>query len=352
MNRLAVLVPVAAAAAAIAVPAAGAGTFKGIVVERDAARHTIAVASPTGVIRTVRTNRLRAAGTRVSVSATKLPDLTFKASRVAVLGRSGAARVHGVVLRHLAARTLVSAGGSVLSISTTGKTFASANRLRPGTIVNAHVKIASGHLSAPKLLQAGQATVFEAEGTIASLSPLQITVEHGVTITLQIPAALSLPASLAVGDRVEAIVQFDGTNYTLVTLSDDGQAADGNGGSGVGGDEDQQDVEAEGTVTSIAADSSSITIQPEEGATPITFAIPAGFDLQGVKQGDKVDAKGTMQNGVLTLTKLELKGSGDDNGGNGSGDDNGGGDGDHHDGGGSGSGSGGGGGDNGGSGDD
>ena len=144
MNRLALLVPVAAAAAAVAVPTAGAGTFKGIVVERDAARHTIAVASPSGVVRTVRTNRLRAAGTRVSVSAAKLPDLTFRASRVTVLGRAGAARVHGVVLRHLQARTLVSAGGSVLSIRTTARTFASANSMRPGTIVNARVRISRG----------------------------------------------------------------------------------------------------------------------------------------------------------------------------------------------------------------
>ena len=336
MKRLAVLVPVAAAAAAVAVPTAGAGTFKGIVVERDAARHTIAVASKTGVVRTVRTTRLRAAGTRVSVTATKLPDLTFRASRVAVLGRARASRVHGVVLRHLPARTLVSAGASVLSIRTTGRTFAAANGLRPGTVVNARVKIANGHLSTPKLLQAGQATVFEAEGTIASLSPLALTVEHGVTIQLQVPAALTLPTGLAVGNRVETIVQFDGTSYTLVTLTIEDQADQGNPG-GIG--EDQGEVEAEGTVT--AASDTSITVQPkdddENGSTPVTFAVPAGFDLHGVKMNDRVDAKGKMVNGVLTLTELEIKGNdeGDDNGGNGSGDN-----GDHHDGGGSGSGGG------------
>ena len=336
MKRLALLVPAAAAAAAVAVPTAGAGTFRGIVVERDAARHTIAVASPSGVVRTVRTNRLRAAGTRVSVSAAKLPDLTFRASRVTALGRARAARVHGVVLRQLPARTLVSAGGSVLSIRTTARTFASASSMRPGTIVNAHVRISRGSLSAPRLLQAGQATVFEAEGTIASLSPLRLTIEHGVTITLTVPAALTLPSSLAVGDRVEAIVSFDGTTYTLVTLKDEQEAQDEDNND----DEDRQEVEAEGTVTAVAADSSSITVQSQhDGATPVTFAVPAGFDLRGVKAGDRVEAKGFRKDGVLTLAKLELKDEGDDDdGGNGSGGDDHGGHGGDGDGGGGGDG--------------
>ena len=326
MNRLAILVPVAAAAAAVAVPTAGAGTFKGIVVKRDAARHTIAVASQSGLVRTVRTSRMRAAGTRVSVSAASLPDRTFRASHVTTLGRARAAHVHGVVLRHLPARTLVSAGGSVLSIRTTARSFASASSMRPGTIVNAHVRISRGGLSAPRLLQAGQATVFEAEGTIASLSPLKLTVEHGVTITLSVPAALTLPSSLAVGDRVEAIVSFDGTTYTLVTLQDENQAQDED-------NNERGEVEVEGTVTAVAADSSSITIQPRrDGSAPVTFAVPAGFNLHSVRAGDRVEAKGFMKAGVLTLSKLELKDEGDDDGGNGSGDDNhggGGGDGDH-----------------------
>jgi hypothetical protein len=318
MKRLAILVPVAAAAAAVAVPTAGASTFRGIVVKRDAARHTIAVAAPSGVVRTVRTSRMRAAGTRVSVSAARLADLTFRASRVTVLGRARTARVHGVVLRHLPARTLVSAGGSVLSIRTTGRTFASANSMRPGTIVNARVRISRGGLSAPRLLQAGQATAFEAEGTITSLSPLELTVEHGVTITLTVPAALALPSSLAVGDRVEALVSFDGTTYTLVTLEDENEAQDEDNDQ----DEDRQEVEVEGTVTAVAADSSSITVQSRrDGSTPVTFAVPAGFDLRGVKAGDRVEAKGFRKDGVLTLAKLELKDQGDDNDASGSGDD-------------------------------
>jgi hypothetical protein len=319
MKRLAVLVPVAAAAAAVAVPTAGAGTFKGVVVKRDAARHTIAVASSTGVVRTVRANRLRAAGTRVSVTAATLGDRTFRASRVGVLGRAGAARVHGVVLRQLPTRTLVSAGASVLSIRTTGKTFASANGLRPGTVVNTRVRIANGRLSSPRLVQAGSVTAFEAEGTIASLSPLKLTIEHGVTITLTVPAALELPAGLAVGDRVETIVQFDGTNFTLVVLKVEDQ------------NEEQDEVEVDGTVTQVTA--TSITVQSKDdhdrGSTPVTFAVPAGFNLHGVQRNDRVEARGVMKNGVLTLTKLELKDDEDDHSGDGHD-----GDGGHHGGGG------------------
>src|SRR3954452_17037904 len=289
MNRLAVLVPVAAAgaAAAAAVPPAGAGTFKGVVVERDAARHTIAVASPSGAVRTVRTHRLRTAGTRVAVSAAKLPDRTFRASRVTALGQARAARVHGVVLRHLPARTIVSAGGSVLSLPTTARSFAFADSMRPGTIVNARVRISRDGLSAPRLLQAGRATVFEAEGTIEPLSPLELRVEHGVTITLTVPAALTLPAGPAVGDRVEVIVQFDGTTYTLVTLRDEAQAKDEDDDE----DEERGEIEIEGTVAAVAADSSSITVQPRrDGSTAVTFAVPVRFDLRGVKAGDRVEA--------------------------------------------------------------
>jgi uncharacterized membrane protein YgcG len=169
--------------------------------------------------------------------------------------------------------------------------------------------------------------VFEAEGTIASLSPLKLTVEHGVTITLTVPAALTLPASLAVGDRVEAIVAFDGTTYTLVTLQDENQAQDEDD------DDERGEVEVEGTVVSVAADSKSITVRPRrDGSTPVTFAVPAGFNLHGVKAGDRVEAKGFMKAGVLTLSRLELKNEGDDGddgGGSGDGDHHGGGDGDH-----------------------
>ena len=91
-------------------------------------------------------------------------------------------------------------------------------------------------------------------------------------------------------------------------------------------------------------------MQPRrDGSTPVTFAVPAGFDLRGVKAGDRVEAKGFMKDGVLTLSKLELKDEGDDddNDGNGSGDDGhhgGGGDDGDHSGHGGGGGSGGGGG--------
>ena len=90
-------------------------------------------------------------------------------------------------------------------------------------------------------------------------------------------------------------------------------------------------------------------MQPRgDSSTPVTFTVPAGFDLHGAKAGDRVEAKGFMKDGTLTLSKLELKDEGDDDGGNGSGDDNhgggGGGDDGDHGGGGSGGGDGGGGG--------
>ena len=123
---------------------------------------------------------------------------------------------------------------------------------------------------------------------------------------------------------MEAVVSFADGVYTLVTIETDEQAEQGDD-HGHHGDR----TEAEGAVTAMTA--TSITVQRSRGR-PVMFAVPAGFNLHGVKVGSNVEAKGTVQNGVLTLTRLEVKGddNGDDDDDDGPGDDHhGGDDGDH-----------------------
>ncbi len=304
MKRLSLSLAVAAVAC-WAASGAGAATFKGAVVGSDSARHTIAVASPGGVVRTVRVTRLQHLGARVSVGASRRPDGTFRAGRVTASGRVRHARIHGVVVRRAKARTFLSAGGTVLAVR-------SSARSKPGRVVTFDVSIKKDGLHGTKIIQSGQTGLIEIEGAVATLSPLAITIEHGATIQLTVPAALTLPAGLAVGDQVQAVVSFADGVYTLVTIETDASAEQGGGGGG----DHAGEVETKGTVTALSADHTSLTVQPSEGGgTPVTFAVPAGFDLSGVQVGSKVEAKGTMQNGVLTLTKLKLEDQGGHNGG-------------------------------------
>ncbi len=79
-------------------------------------------------------------------------------------------------------------------------------------------------------------------------------------------------------------------------------------------------MEVEGSVTTVDTAAGTITIQPGDNATPVTFAIPDGFILPaGLADGSVVEARGELVDGVLTLTKLELQDQGDDGGGDGGG---------------------------------
>jgi uncharacterized membrane protein YgcG len=156
MKRLFV---VSVAAAAVSFPtAAGAATFKGIVVSAQPGRHALAVAQPDAVVRTVRVKTLRAAGTRVSVTAGPLRDGTFRAVRVRAFGRTTKARIHGTVVRAVRGGYVVSAGGSVLRILSPLRRMASAasTPLRPGASVNATVSIHENELQADEIEQVEQ----------------------------------------------------------------------------------------------------------------------------------------------------------------------------------------------------
>src|SRR5689334_1228327 len=114
MKRIAVLLVVAAAGVMSA--QAGAASFKGSIVARDSARHAVAVATKSGAVRTVRVQRMAALGARVSIHATALRDGTFRATKVTASGHASRAKIHGVVVRRVRARTFLSAGGTTLSV--------------------------------------------------------------------------------------------------------------------------------------------------------------------------------------------------------------------------------------------
>jgi hypothetical protein len=315
MTRWKHLLAVVAVAAAAPAPAALAATphpttLKGVVVAHESARGTLVVATAKGAVATLRTSARRPVGARVVVRATRLPDGTYRTAAVRSAGAATKARLHGVVVAVRPAQLLLSAGGSVLSVAR-GRSLAAAgatrNDAQPGDVVNATVTISTdGQVEENGLTVVGSTSLVRLEGTIGSLdaSTLVLAVEHGAVTTIAIPSTLTLPSTIVAGDQVEAIAQFSAGAFTLVAIQDDHAAA--SSASGGSSENDQGQVEAEGTVTAVSA--TSLTIQPEEGS-PIVFAVPSGIDVSAVAVGDRADAKGQVQpDGSILLVRLETHG--------------------------------------------
>lgn len=342
------LAVVAAAVLPAAAHAAGT-TFTGVVVAKEANRGTLVVASRSGAARTVHV-RLSAArlGDRISVGGTKLRDGTFRAGNLRVIGHARSATVQGVVVRRLAARTLVSTGASVIAIQRRAAKRSLASRgLTPGTVARFGVSISGGRVRETSVSALSLASTVQVEGKVVTLSPFVVNVK-GLPITIGL-GSVALPPTLAAGDEVEVTVNVDGNNaFTLVSVDSFNSEAepgddqgDDNGQPGQG-----QEVEVEGTVVS---SSGSQIVVADKAGNQTTFVAGAGMTLPILATGTRVEAKGMRAGTVVTLVKLEVKGQDDDGGGSGSsGDDNPG----SADGGGSGSGGDGGGGSGGGGGSD
>ena len=103
MKRVFLLAAAALAALAFALPAtAGATAFRGVVIAKKAGRHAFVTASKNGVVRTVRARgafKRVAVGRRVAVRAATLPDGTFAASSVKLLGKARRAHFRATVVQ-------------------------------------------------------------------------------------------------------------------------------------------------------------------------------------------------------------------------------------------------------------
>lgn len=308
-RHLLVAVVVAFAASALpAVASAKAPKVAGVVVARESARGTLVVASAHGVVHTLRTTSHARVGSRVRAAVTRLADGTYRATSVRTAGKAQRARVHGTVVTVAARRLVLSAGGSVFSVNRARSSAAvgGSGDVQPGDVVNATVSIdsQSGDIQESGVQTVGTSSLVQLEGTIQSLdaSTLVLAVEEGPVTTIAIPSSLTLPSTIAVGDRVEVSTDYSAGTFALVTLLDDHAAAAGASGSS----EDQNGgVEAEGIVS--AVDATSLTVQTEHGAA-MTFTVPSGVDVSGVAVGDRVHAKGQLQSdGTMTLVQVHVQ---------------------------------------------
>ncbi len=241
------LLLISVAVIGIAFPAtAGAATFSGVVVAKQVRRHALIVTSKTGLVRTVRTHHLATrVGARVRVTARKLADGTFSASKLSIRGRAHRARIHGIVAKRLRGRYLVAAGHSVLAIRT-HQSFSTTGDSGPptGTVVDVTVSTDDQGLDEQDVQEEGHSQRLELEGTIVSVTAPTASTDGEIvlqvgksTIDVVVPAGSTLP-TLATGDSVELKVTLSGTTFTLAQShdeNDDDQGDDDGGGDGSGG---------------------------------------------------------------------------------------------------------------------
>jgi RNase P/RNase MRP subunit p29 len=292
---LAVVVFLAAAGSANAAPVAIKGT---VVAKRAHSRTVVLATGRRGLAVTVRVAPLRfRLGDRVSVVGTRLRDGTIRASRLHVVSHVKRTQIRGMVVKRLAHALRVASGHSVLTIHMSRRALASRHDgQEAGDIGEFEVEFEHGGLVEDDFTPASPSGTVEVEGVLVTASPLVVSVE-GLPIEITVPSGMTLPA-LTPGEEVELTVQTGaGNTFTLVSINP-------------GDNEDENEVEAKGTVTDSTA--SQITI--DAGGAMLTFAAPAGVTLPVLAQGTFVEARGVTINGVLTLTRLRVE---EDGGGDG-----------------------------------
>jgi hypothetical protein len=307
---------VAATAAVLALPAT-ASAFRGVAVAKDQARHSVVVAARAGVVRTVRApGRLGSIrlGHRVTYSARRLSDGTFRATAIRSAGLVRHAVLRGVVVRNQSRlhRLLLTAGGTVLSVRAPARGFASNRGPRSGDRVEVRVRIRGSGLSATSITTVGHAGTFELEGIFlgATTATLRLALEHRGEVFVAIPAGFQLP-QLQPGDEIELIVSVDAAGaFTLVSVQRDDDEDDDDEGI----EDDNGRVRVRGELTQLGG--GTVTVQAN-GASPVTCAVPNGVDLSGFKLHDHVEMRCGQVNGTLTLTRLRERDDDDDDGGHG-----------------------------------
>src|ERR1700704_3331088 len=161
------LILVTAVVAAFAFPTGAlAGTFTGIVVGKSGGH--IAVASSSGVVRTVSTRAQLRLGARVRVNG----------ASVRAFGVAHRAQIHAVVVKRAGGTTLVAAGRTLLAIRSSGRRLSSLAGSGPstGAVVNSTVDIANGQLTQQSMEVVGQSGSASVQAQVTGVGAGTITV--------------------------------------------------------------------------------------------------------------------------------------------------------------------------------
>jgi hypothetical protein len=201
-----------------------------------------------------------------------------------------------------------------------------APRLEPGDRVETEVEIGDDGVVGTAVQQVGQVPVIEFSGTVAAVGSDSVTIDSdGTTTVVQLPAGVPLPALVGPGVHVEVVATVSGATLTLATIEVDDEDAPVPSDQGAQV-EDDGELRVEGTVGALGG--GTLTVQPGEGSLPVVFAVPPTMTVpSSLAVGARVEARGEVVDGVLTLTRLEVQGgngdSGEPAGGSRSGDDGG-----------------------------
>jgi hypothetical protein len=298
-------------APAIAHGATNAATVRGTVAVKQANRHVLVIASRHGVVESARVSarQLRQAkvGERLALTGTRRADGSLHVTKLRRLGTVRHARMAVVILKAKARHLLVAGGGTAFSIRLTRGTrlLAGNASVQPGQEVKADVELSGTGPVGTTLEDAGDTPVIDFSGVVTAIDATSFTVTaDGIATVVQLPDGVVLPAVVQVGSEVEVVATISGSTLTLETVKLDGDNPGDDGGTNV----DQGKVKVEGFVTALDTVAGSITVQPGDSASPVTFAIPTGFTLpDGLADGSVVEARGEMVDSVLTLTRIELK---------------------------------------------
>jgi hypothetical protein len=312
MKRFLLLLAASIGALAVVLPAtAGAATFRGAVVAKDSARKALVTASKDGTVRTVRLhtnfNRFRV-GSTVAVRGVKLPDGTFSAAAVRRLGKARGTHVRGTIVRQLAARLVMSTGGSVFALRLAGKQGAAEGGLEPGDRVDCAVHFKGGSPrtrrdGVDKIGHDGQLVLegiylsSDEEGTI------ELAVIHKGRVFVKVPENVEVPDFQA-GDEVALVVtvEADGS-FTLVKGESENEPGEGDDGNV---DIAKEQFSVPGVLSAIGVDGLSVKVQGHDQPVRCTFK-PGSVDLSGYEVGQWVYVTCKYAAGRFVLVGIKHK---------------------------------------------
>jgi hypothetical protein len=178
-------------------PAAGSASgFTGVVVAKQPG--SLLVVSPGGA--------LRAVHARAPLGA-RLIGTT-------VVGRATHVRIHGIVVRRIGTTLILSSNRHLIAIpNRVGRRLADTAPAptAPGAVVNADVAIANGKLEEEDEDEVGtvNASTLTIQATVKAVAAGSVTLDvQGQSVTVPLPAGLTLPASL-VGQTVTLNIALD-----------------------------------------------------------------------------------------------------------------------------------------------
>ena len=188
------LLPVIVVLAAFVPSSAGAATVHGVVVGKQ--HGLLLVATPTGLVQTVHANAsigARLAGTHVVGHATR-------------------ARLHGIVIKRIGSLMFLSSNHHLLAVHT-GRRLADATQPTAptaGAVVNTTVDVKeNGELDEQDEDEVGSVSGdVKVQGTVTAVGAGTVTLTvNGQTVTLNLPAGLTLPSSV-IGQTVSINVSL------------------------------------------------------------------------------------------------------------------------------------------------